>query len=115
MRVLLVDDTLPLRRGLAAFLRNAGHDVVEADHGAQAIEALQSSLFDVVISDVEMPEMDGLQLLAAISALWPRLPVFLMSGVAAFEDEARAAGARDFWKKPFPPSVLLAALGQLAS
>jgi DNA-binding NtrC family response regulator len=79
-RVLLVDDQPELRRLLRRSLIKAGHVVVEASNAHVAVELAQQLRFDVVISDVGMPDMSGVELLEALRELDPDLPVVLTSG-----------------------------------
>jgi two-component system chemotaxis response regulator CheY len=79
-RVLLVDDQPELRRLFRRSLNRAGHVVVEAWNGRVAVEMSQKFVFDVVISDVRMPDMSGIDLLRAIYEQDPDLPVVLTSG-----------------------------------
>src|SRR5688572_20471321 len=79
-RVLLVDDQPELRRLFKRNLSKAGHEVVEAWNGRAAIEFARQCSFDVVISDVRMPEMSGLDLLKALYEHDADLPVVLCSG-----------------------------------
>ena len=79
-RVLLVDDQPELRRLLRRSLHKAGYVVVEAWNGRVAVELVQQVAFDVVISDVRMPDVSGIELLAALGELDPDLPVVLTSG-----------------------------------
>ena len=79
-KVLLVDDQPELRRLFRRSLNKAGFVVVEAWNGRVAIELTQQVIFDVVISDVHMPDMSGLELLQALHEQDPDLPVVLTSG-----------------------------------
>jgi DNA-binding response OmpR family regulator len=79
-RVLLVDDERMLRRVLRWGLARAGFEVVEADNGQAALELLSREHFDLVISDVQMPVMNGLALLQALSTARSEVPVLLISG-----------------------------------
>ncbi len=79
-RVLLVDDQPELRRLFRRSLNKAGYTVVEAWNGRVAVELAQQASFDVVISDVHMPDMSGIALLEALAELDPDLPVVLTSG-----------------------------------
>jgi DNA-binding response OmpR family regulator len=103
--VLIVDDFSPLRRSLAFLLKVAGFDVVTADNGAFALAQLRAALPDVVITDVQMPAMDGYALLAEIRSCtaWSHLPVIFMSGRYALDDVTTALdlGASDYIPKPF--------------
>ena len=61
-------------------LANAGHDVVAAEDGLQALEALETDQFDLLLSDIVMPELDGIALALKLSKDWPDLPILLMTG-----------------------------------
>jgi DNA-binding NtrC family response regulator len=101
-RVLLVDDQPELRRLFRRNLNKIGHVVVEAWNGRVALDLIQQLSFDVVISDVHMPDMSGIDLLQALGELEPDLPVVLTSGspggVATLE--AGDLGAYAYLVKP---------------
>lgn len=103
--ILIVDDFAPLRRNLAFLLQIAGYDVITAENGAYALEALADERPDLVITDVTMPAMDGYALLNEIRARreWSHLPVILVSCSYALEDVTHALdmGASDYLPKPF--------------
>jgi DNA-binding NtrC family response regulator len=107
-RVLLVDDELALRRVLRRALERAGFDVVEAPNGMVASELAGQSAFDLVVTDVHMPVMDGLELLRWLAAKQPAVPVVLMSGSfdVGAADAAGLLGAFHFLRKPFLMSDL---------
>jgi EAL domain-containing protein (putative c-di-GMP-specific phosphodiesterase class I) len=101
-RILIVDDERGVRDSLASLLRAEGFDVVTADSAPRAIETLQTTTIDVVLSDVRMPEMDGVQLLREVRRIELDLPVILMSGAQSL-DTALAAmelGALGYLLKP---------------
>lgn len=79
-RVLYVDDQPELRRLFRRNLTRAGHVVVEAPNASVALDLVQQLSFDVVVSDVRMPDMSGIELLHALAELEPDLPVVLTSG-----------------------------------
>lgn len=79
-RVLYVDDQPELRRLFRRNLTRAGHLVVEAPNARAALDLVQQLSFDVVVSDVRMPDMSGIELLEALAELEPDLPVVLTSG-----------------------------------
>ena len=79
-RVLVVDDIPSVRSVAALTLRAAGFEVTEASDGADALAQLERGTFDLVLSDVRMPRMDGQQLAAMLRERWPDLPVVLMTG-----------------------------------
>lgn len=121
-KVLLVEDDRALREALADTLQIGGHDYRAVDCAEAALEALNGETFSLVISDVNMPGMDGHQLLALIRSRYPQLPVLLMTAYGAVERavEAMRQGAADYLVKPFEPKALLDlvarhALGRLSS
>ena len=87
-----------------AVLVSAGHDVVTATNGTDALERLRTDSFDVVVLDVQMPGMSGLAVLEATDGMVPpRPPVIMLSGLTTFQDRNRGleAGARAYIAKPF--------------
>jgi PAS domain S-box-containing protein len=111
-RVLIADDNADMRDYLTNLLRTAGYDVSEVTDGQQALEAIRAQTPDLVISDVMMPGLDGLQLVAALraDARTAALPVLLLSARAGQEAsiEGLQAGADDYLVKPFAAADLLA-------
>ncbi|NTI89553.1 sigma-54-dependent Fis family transcriptional regulator [Agrobacterium rhizogenes] len=110
--VLLIEDDAALRRSLAQWLSLNELSVTEAADGNEALKVLRSDTIDVVISDVRMPGISGLELLAVIRKTWPELPVIILSGhgdvpmaVAAIQ-----AGAFNFLTKPYVPEQLIGTL-----
>ena len=93
-RVLLVDDDAGIRHLLARVLSTIGCTVVTASDGVEALEGVSSQAFDLVISDVVMPKLDGVQLAARLRASQPHVPVLLISG---FSDALAA--------NPLPPGT----------
>jgi EAL domain-containing protein (putative c-di-GMP-specific phosphodiesterase class I) len=116
IRVLLVDDEPALLRGLARLLTSAGHAVVTASDGNEAIAALESAVFDVIVSDVRMPGMDGLALLRAIRGRDLDVPVIFMTGSPTLETamEALEHGAHGYLMKPVDGDNLRAAVKRAA-
>lgn len=115
-RVLVVDDEPDMRWVLRGLLQESGFCVEEAADGKAAMHALRQAPFDVVLSDVRMPQLSGVELLAAVHKEKPDLPVILLSAV---EDIATAvgavkAGAFDWQQKPFQPDRLLLAVQRAA-
>lgn len=108
-KVLLVEDDRALREALADTLCLGGHDYRAVDSAEAALAALAEESFGLVISDVNMPGMDGHQLLGLIRNRYPQLPVLLMTAFAAVERavDAIRQGAADYLVKPFEPSTLL--------
>jgi len=102
-RILIVDDEPSIRKVLSAQLRRAGHDVATASDGSEAIVALQDDVFHLVISDLKMPQVDGLELLGWCTEHQPGLPVILITahGTVDTAVEAIKKGAFDYISKPF--------------
>ncbi len=101
-KLLVVDDDALIRQSLSEVLRLEGYDVDEASSGGDALRALGESEPDLVITDFNMPEVDGMQLLREIRARRPGLPVILITGYGTVEQavEAMKAGAYDYVSKP---------------
>jgi len=121
-KVLLVEDDRALREALADTLCLGGHDYRAVDCAEAALVALNEESFGLVVSDVNMPGMDGHQLLAQIRGRYPQLPVLLMTAFGAVERavDAIRQGAADYLVKPFEPRTLLElvarhALGKLTA
>ena len=102
-RILVVDDHDSLRKGLVRALNNAGHDVEEAANGTAAIERLQDSQFDVVLTDLRMGGADGMDVLRTTRSIQPSAAVILMTAFGSIHTavEAMKIGAFDFVQKPF--------------
>ncbi len=111
-RVLVADDNADMRDYLTSLLQTSGYQVSGVADGQQALEAVRTQIPDLVISDVMMPRLDGLQLLAALrgDSRTAALPVLLLSARAGQEAsiEGLLAGADDYLVKPFAAAELLA-------
>ena len=108
-RILLVEDDRALREALSDTLLIGGCEFTAVDSAEAALVALQREAFGLVVSDVNMPGMDGHQLLGLIRTRYPQLPVLLMIAFGAVERavDAMRQGAADYLVKPFEPKVLL--------
>jgi two-component system response regulator AtoC len=107
--VLVVDDDAAVGTVLAAILKQAGMACTNALSGAQALEALEKRPFDAVVTDLRMPGMDGMDLLAKITDAWPETPVVMLTahGTVDLAVEAMKRGAADFAQKPFDREEIL--------
>ena len=107
--VLIVEDEQNMRRVLRGLLQREGYEVREASDGGHALELDAFEAADVVLTDLKMPHMNGLELLREIRARDPRLPVILLTafGTVGSAVEALKQGALDYLTKPFDPEELL--------
>ncbi|AKJ00722.1 two-component system response regulator AtoC [Archangium gephyra] len=107
--VLLVDDDPAVAKVLGALLGQAGLTVHTASNGQEALTLLGRKPIDVVVSDVRMPGMGGMELLAEVGRSWPDVPVILLTahGTVPLAVEAMKAGAADFALKPFDREEIL--------
>jgi CheY-like chemotaxis protein len=101
--ILVVDDEELIRNLAVTFLSKLGHSCLTAVDGVDALDKMKENKIDVVITDIKMPNMDGITLTSEISIQYPGLPIMVMT---AFDEEysagiAISAGAREFIKKPF--------------
>lgn len=102
-KVLIVDDELPIRRTLRDILEFEGYDIEEASDGLDCVAKVQQdNKLDVVIMDIKMPKMDGIEALERVQLLRPELPVIMVSGHGTIDTavEAVKKGAFDFISKP---------------
>ncbi len=117
-RVLAVDDTITFRIMLASCLRKAGHEVIEAENGKQALEKLLSESPDMVITDLNMPVMNGLEFIeeARKEQAGRAVPMVLLTTEVAdhLKRRAREVGATGWITKPFDPDQILRLVDQLA-
>ena len=111
-RILVVDDDPDVRSSLGRILTTAGHEVILAENGAEATRRWRELGADLVILDVFMPDMDGLETVAALRAHAPRLPIIAMSGGGATGMdmllEAKLFGADWTIAKPFTVAGIMA-------
>ena len=114
LKVLLVDDHPEVRSTTAAVLEDGGHDVVEADNGAEALEMLKKSDcdFDLFITDYAMPHLSGTDFLRQARELCPEVPALLITGYAETEIISDRPKGVEMILKPFTPAVLEAAIGR---
>ena len=102
-KVLVVDDELEVRQILQEFLAHKGYEVYAAESGPEALNALDTFKPAVVLLDVSMPDMDGVETLKRIVALQPTLPVIMVTANAdvGITSKLLALGAADYIPKPF--------------
>ena len=109
--ILAVDDSASMRQMVAFTLKQAGYDVVEAEDGQRALSAAKSKAFNLVISDVNMPVMDGLALIKELRTLpdYKFTPILMLTTEAGSDkkQQGKAAGATGWIVKPFNPEQLV--------
>lgn len=110
-KILAVDDSASMRQMVAFTLQGAGYDVVEASDGVEALAAADKSQFDLVLSDVNMPNMDGISLCKALRerAEFKFVPILMLTTESGGDKkmEGKQAGATGWIVKPFNPDQLL--------
>ena len=115
-RILVADDNPTVRGTIAAALEAAGHDVVQAADGGEAAARLDAGGFDLLVTDLEMPIMDGLDLLQRVRASPRPIPVIMVSGTWTREEKHRAktlAAAALFEKAGLDLTHLVREVGRL--
>ena len=113
--ILVVEDDVDFRETIVDFLEAAGHTVLQAMQGKEALEILKVNKVDLVLSDIKMPVMGGLELLSEIQNLGPERPkVVMMTGYSVYtQEEALKAGAEALVDKPSIAKELLHILSSI--
>lgn len=116
--ILTVDDSRTMRQLLRSALSDAGFDVIQAEDGVHGLEVLEGCAPDVIITDVNMPRMDGLTFIERLRADGERraIPVLVLTteNDAPKKARAKAAGATGWIVKPFDPKKLVDAINRVA-
>lgn len=113
--ILVVEDSLEFRETIVELLTRAGYATLQASHGKEAIDVLSKNQVDLVLSDIKMPVMDGLDLLKHIQTLDENRPkVIMMTGYSVYtKDEAIKAGAETLIEKPIVSQSLINLLSSI--
>ncbi|MBB3224244.1 response regulator [Pseudoduganella umbonata] len=115
--IMVVDDSASIRQVVGIALRQAGYDVIEGNDGADALAKLTGQKVNLIISDVNMPNMDGITFVRELKTrpAYKFTPVMMLTTESQQEKKAQgqAAGARAWMVKPFKPEALLAAVQKL--
>lgn len=115
--ILIVDDSASVRQVVGIALKGAGYDVLEGFDGQHALTQLKGQKVHLIISDVNMPNMDGITFLKSVKALpaYRFTPVIMLTTESQEErkNEGRTAGAKAWVVKPFQPAALLSAVEKL--
>jgi len=115
--ILIVDDSASVRQVLNITLKSAGYDVIEAKDGQDGLSKLTGQKVHLIVSDVNMPNMDGISFVKAVKQLpnYKFTPIIMLTTESQEERkrEGQAAGAKAWIVKPFKPEQMLAALEKL--
>ncbi len=116
-KILIVDDSISMRQMVGFTLKQGGFDVVEAEHGKAALDQLGKSSVDLIITDLNMPVMDGITLIQNVRKL-PAMktkPILMLTteGLASKKEQGKAAGATGWIVKPFDPEKLLQTIAKV--
>lgn len=114
-KILVIEDDPTVRLVFSQFLANAGYGVLVAENGKLGMEMMEAHRPDLIVTDILMPTMDGLEILMEIRKRRDATPVIAISGgmrnlPISFLEQARLFGARHVFEKPVPLDVLLAAI-----
>lgn len=117
-RILIIEDESQLRHMVEQLLTRAGHEVLSASDGRSGMDLYHEQLPDLVITDILMPEVDGLEIIRSLRREFPQLKIIAMSGGGEtgklqYLPEAREFGADIALSKPFDPAVLTAEVERL--
>ncbi len=112
MRILLVEDDIPLAEGLQQSLRREGYSIDCVHNGKEALSAIAVNINDLVILDLGLPDMDGLDVLKAIKSKSKQIPVLILTARDSSDDKVQGLdlGADDYLAKPFDMAELFARL-----
>lgn len=115
--VMVVDDSASLRQVVGIALKGAGYQVIEGSDGADALAKLSGQRINLIISDVNMPNMDGISFVSALKQMpaYKFTPVIMLTTESeeGRKAQGKAAGAKAWVVKPFKPDVLLSAVQKL--
>ena len=110
-KLLIVDDSASMRQLVTFALKDAGHEVIAAEHGKDAIAKLGNAPVDMVVTDLNMPEMDGIELIKQLRGManYKFTPIVMLTTESqeAKKAEGKAAGASGWIVKPFKPEQLM--------
>jgi DNA-binding NtrC family response regulator len=114
-KILVIDDEDIVRISCSRTLVPEGYELKMARNGTEGIKALEEESFDLVLTDLKMPHMDGIEVLGAIKERWPQTEVVIVTGYQTVETAVRAIklGAFDYIEKPFTPDTLIATVSNV--
>lgn len=117
-KILIIDDDVSIQKLFSQFLSGRGYEVVQAENGVEGMHLLESQRPDLVITDILMPEMDGLEILMKIRKSQSTTPIIAISGGMRglpidFLHQAKLFGAKYVFEKPVPLDVLGSVVAEL--
>ena len=116
-KILVVDDSAAIRQSVTFVLQQEGFETIEASDGAEGLEKIKSTAVDMVVSDVNMPNMDGITMVSKIREMaeFKFIPIIILTTESQNSkmDEGKAAGATGWIVKPFTSEKLLAVVKKL--
>ncbi len=111
-KILVIDDELIIRVSCERTLAPEGYEIRLAASGKECLEFLEKESFALILLDVKMPDMDGIEVLKKIKKRWPEVKIIIITGYSSVETAVRALrlGAYNYIEKPFTPETLLTAV-----
>jgi len=116
-RILVVDDGDIVRTSCSRTLSPEGYEVKLAKNGSEGLKMAREDKFDLVLTDLKMPDMDGIEVLRIIKEQWPETEVIIVTGYQTVDTAVKAIklGAYDYIEKPFTPDALISAVTEALS
>lgn len=114
-KILVIDDEEIVRTSCLRALQHEGYEVMLAASGTEGLNMLNSDSYELVLLDLKMPDVDGMEVLARIKEQWPDTKVVMITGYSTVETAVQAlrVGAYNFIEKPFTPDTLLTAVKEV--
>lgn len=111
-RILVIDDEDIVRTSCSRALVPEGYEVKAAKNGLEGLKMIGDEKFDLVLTDLKMPDMDGIEVLKRIKEGWPEIEVIIITGYQTVDTAVKSIklGAFDYIEKPFTPDALVAAV-----
>lgn len=113
-RILVIDDEDIVRTSCSRALVPEGYEVKAAKNGLEGLKMISDEKFDLVLTDLKMPDMDGIEVLKRIKEEWPEIEVIIITGYQTVDTAVKSIklGAFDYIEKPFTPDALVAAVAK---
>lgn len=113
-RILVVDDENIVRTSCSRTLAPEGYEVKLAKNGFEGLKMASEERFDLVLTDLKMPDMDGIEVLRIIKEKWPETAVVIVTGYQTVDTAVKAIklGAYDYIEKPFTPDILISTVAE---